>query len=114
MADLSHFPYGSPIEEAQRAREAAIGALVRNGAILPEHCAEVVETVLEAALPHFRFYPLGDNHHNAALCPYCSPTTGVDKVYCTHNHVDEQPDSYRRCISCGLVLQLPITMLEAE
>lgn len=20
-----------------------------------------------------RFTPLGDNHHNAALCPYCSP-----------------------------------------
>lgn len=29
--------------------------------------------MLEAAAPHLMFQPLGDNHHNAAACPYCTP-----------------------------------------
>lgn len=34
--------------------------------------AVFVRAVLQAALPFMRFAPLGDNHHNAALCPYCT------------------------------------------
>lgn len=34
---------------------------------------EPVRPVLEAALPFLVFSPLGDNHHNARLCPYCNP-----------------------------------------
>jgi len=29
---------------------------------------------LKKELAEARFRPLGDNHHNAALCPYCNPT----------------------------------------
>lgn len=67
------FPYGMPAEEARAAREAAVKLLWDKRAMLPEHSEEIVEDVLAAALPHFRFRPLGDNHHNAAACPYCSP-----------------------------------------
>jgi hypothetical protein len=36
--------------------------------VAPEHAAE---------LRLARFLPLGDNHHNAAQCPYCSPRSVV-------------------------------------
>jgi hypothetical protein len=28
----------------------------------------------------FQFQPEGDNHHNAALCPHCSPQKGTDRA----------------------------------
>lgn len=73
---LSCFPYGAPVEEAQAAREAAVQVLWDKRSMLPENSEEIVEDVLGVALPFFRFYPLGDNHHNAAACPYCSRPDG--------------------------------------
>jgi hypothetical protein len=75
VATAREFPYGAPIEEAVRAREAAVKLLWDKRSMLPENSEEIVMDVLAAALPFFRFYPLGENHHNAALCPYCR--TGV-------------------------------------
>lgn len=71
-AGLACFPYGAAVEEAQAARQAAVKLLWDKRSMLPENSEEIVEDVLAAALPFFRFYPLGDNHHNAAMCPYCS------------------------------------------
>lgn len=67
------FPYRQPIEEARLAREAAVKVLWDKRGMLPENTEEIVDDVLAAALPFFRFYPLGDNHHSASACPYCSP-----------------------------------------
>jgi hypothetical protein len=36
-----------------------------------------LRTALEAAFPHVFFAPNGDNHHNAFLCPYCTPRDRV-------------------------------------
>lgn len=41
--------------------------------MLPEITEEIIDDVLAAAIPFLRFSPLGDNHHNAAMCPYCTP-----------------------------------------
>ena len=73
VSSAQFFPYGAPFEEAKAAREAAVKLLWDKRSMLPEDTEEIVEDVLAAALPFFRFYPLGDNHHNAAMCPYCSP-----------------------------------------
>ena len=73
VQQLQIFPYGAPADEARLARQAAIKALWDKRSMLPEHSEELVDDVLAAALPFLRFYPLGDNHHNAALCPYCNP-----------------------------------------
>jgi hypothetical protein len=82
VAIMREFPYGAPIEEADRARDAAVKLLWDKRAMPPENSEEIVMDVLAAAMPHFRFYPLGDNHHNASACPYCTrPQTtrrGVD------------------------------------
>lgn len=32
-----------------------------------------LRAALEAAAPYMVYGPLGDNHHNAAACPYCVP-----------------------------------------
>lgn len=72
MSDLAFFPYGAPIEEARAAREAAVKLLWEKRSMLPENSEEIVDDVLRVALPFFRFYPLGDNHHRADACPYCT------------------------------------------
>lgn len=28
---------------------------------------------------HYQFAPMGDNHHNAALCPYCNPILKAER-----------------------------------
>lgn len=58
--------------EGIRAREAAVKLLWDKRAMLPEHSEEIVEDVIDAVAPFLTFAPLGDNHHNAAMCPYCS------------------------------------------
>jgi hypothetical protein len=35
---------------------------------------ELLRRSINAALPYVVFEPMGDNHHNAKACPYCSPT----------------------------------------
>lgn len=41
--------------------------------------AEDRVAALERDVQWYKFAPLGDNHHNAALCPYCNPTgAGVE------------------------------------
>lgn len=37
--------------------------------------AEAEQRGYERGRQDFQFSPSGDNHHNAALCPYCSPAT---------------------------------------
>jgi hypothetical protein len=71
---LTFFPYGAPVEEARAARDAAIKLLWEKRSMLPEYTEELIDDILGAALPYFRFYPLGDNHHRAASCPYCTPS----------------------------------------
>lgn len=71
VAVATTFPYGAPIEEARGARDAAVKLLWDKRSMLPEDSEEIVTDVLAAALPFFRFYPLGDNHHRADVCPYC-------------------------------------------
>lgn len=44
-----------------------------SGRRIEEAVAEAEERGYERARRDFQFQPSGDNHHNAALCPYCSP-----------------------------------------
>lgn len=67
--------------------EALLDDAVESGAMLPAsrllhlqnalRKADAVMEVVQPALDAARFAPLGDNHHNAALCPYCSPPGAV-------------------------------------
>jgi hypothetical protein len=34
---------------------------------------EAAEIVVDRVADILRYAPMGDNHHNAAACPYCSP-----------------------------------------
>lgn len=34
---------------------------------------EIYRRLAEDLLLRLQFAPLGDNHHNASLCPYCTP-----------------------------------------
>jgi hypothetical protein len=38
-----------------------------------EQAAEAEARGYERGRRDFQFAPEGDNHHNAAMCPYCSP-----------------------------------------
>lgn len=51
--------------------QAATQKLWNDRSTLPEHSEEIVRDVLEAAMPWLNFSALGDNHHNANVCPYC-------------------------------------------
>lgn len=59
--------------EGIAARDAAVKLLWDKRSMLPEHSEEIIEDVIDAVAPFLKFSPLGDNHHNAALCPYCTP-----------------------------------------
>lgn len=62
---------GHPWEEIpEQAVTAALEEIYQN----PEPTTGAdVEAALKAAMPYLKFAPEGDNHHNARLCPYCSP-----------------------------------------
>lgn len=66
-ATLTYFPYPIPAEAVQ----AATKRLWDSHHLTPEHSEEIVRSVIDAAMPWLNFSPLGDNHHNADVCPYC-------------------------------------------
>ena len=35
-----------------------------------------VASLVDAEIAKVQFRPLGDNHHNALACPYCTPPVG--------------------------------------
>ena len=43
-------------------------------AALEQAAADAERRGYERGRRDFQFAPEGDNHHNAALCPYCSPS----------------------------------------
>lgn len=55
------------------ARARQLAALRRADADADAANGVFVRKVIEAALPFLQFSPVGDNHHNAAACPYCMP-----------------------------------------
>lgn len=44
-----------------------------------ERAAEHWQRGYEQGRRDFQFRPEGDNHHNAALCPYCSPALATTR-----------------------------------
>jgi hypothetical protein len=38
-----------------------------------KHATQAIEAYVKAEVEKARFSPMGDNHHNAAKCPYCRP-----------------------------------------
>jgi len=56
-----------PMSEDRLKHLEYVGLEWRDSDELPEACREIRR--LKAML----FEPLGDNHHNAAMCPYCNP-----------------------------------------
>jgi hypothetical protein len=42
-----------------------------------QRAAEAERAGYERGRRDFQFSPEGDNHHNAALCPYCSPAAAL-------------------------------------
>ena len=68
---VSAFPFAIPeeaIEAAYDAADAQFPSSAQGRWLRP-----AIEEALKAALPFLRFSPMGDNHHNAAACPYCTP-----------------------------------------
>lgn len=70
---MMFFPYRVPPEAIQ----AATKKLWDDRGMLPEHSEDIARDAIEAALPWLNFSPLGDNHHNAVACPYCSTLKGA-------------------------------------
>lgn len=64
-------PYAERMEGIE-AREAAVKLLWDKRSMLPEHSEEIVVDVINVVAPYFLFSPLGDNHHAADMCPYCT------------------------------------------
>lgn len=77
-------PYEELRKENARLRELADGYnRMREAAERRAQAAENAVNILEAEIIEMdrerrgeRFSPIGDNHHNALLCPYCSPKEG--------------------------------------
>lgn len=60
--------------------EPVVGGEQRRCRTVPSGCYDFQRARAEAseqALAEARFAPLGDNHHNAAACPYCSPRSVI-------------------------------------
>lgn len=54
-----------------------------------------VRAALEVAMPYLRFAPGGDNHHNAAACPYCTPEQRRDELPLPREVVQAMIDAAR-------------------
>ena len=52
----------------------------RDAALARAKAAEAEVVRLKEEVEWARAHPGGDNHHNAALCPYCSPTLEQDRT----------------------------------
>lgn len=62
------------MEVSDQAVEAAFKELAKGTDMTSGDDVKIaLREALEAALPYMVFSPLGDNHHNAAACPYCVP-----------------------------------------
>lgn len=60
---MTYLPWGIPDEAVSAASNADEASAALSGA--------TIRAMLEAALPHMQFSPLGDNHHAALKCPHC-------------------------------------------
>lgn len=68
------WPWPVPDEALDAAAEAIRNTMLgRDYGGSPSDFRTDLRAAVAAAMPFVMFGPLGDNHHNAALCPYCSP-----------------------------------------
>lgn len=86
------------------AQNSTRAALILRGSELRE--------MLEAAAPYIAFAPFGDNHHNAALCPYCTPYVrpSLEKEIDPDQEVI-RVDGDLKCPVCGVAFHKHMTPL---
>jgi hypothetical protein len=70
---MPHFPFQVPDVAVGHAAAVLMRAGVMPHKALEKTPDDLAREAIEAALPYLQFSPLGDNHHNAKACPYCSP-----------------------------------------
>jgi hypothetical protein len=68
---------GLPADEAYRRHPQQIDRVVAEMQRLVGQATAAEQRGYDRGRRDFQFAPEGDNHHNAALCPYCSPSPGA-------------------------------------
>lgn len=96
---MPHFPFPIPEEAIEAAYDAADAQFPSSAQ--GQWLRPAIEAALTAAMPFLYFAPNGDNHHNAALCPYCRENSiGIIPPRFPEGYEEPPADVDIRCQRC--------------